>query len=303
MGVITEGPVLMEEQKSHLCRNFSREDVKKALWSIDDNRAPGPNGYFSKFFKSAWNIVGDEVCNVVLEFFATSKLLKQINTTLITLVLKVELASQVQGAFIAGRSILDNILVCQDLLKDYNNKRKAPLYCEGGRGIREGDPMSPLLFVLVLEYLTRLMRKISKLRRFRFYSRCKSLGLNHLVFADDLMLFCNGDKNYVELLLRGLKTFEKCVGLRSNVDKSALYFGNVADSIKEQILGYSGFIVSQTPFRYLGILLNARYLKNADFDGLIEKMLAKITCWSSRNLSYIARVVLVNYVLLSMHTY
>ena len=105
-------------------------------------------------------------------------------------------------------------------------------FFKGKRGIRQEDPISPLLFVIVMEYLTRLLRKIGKLRGFKFHSRWKIIGLNHLVFAHDLMLFCYGDKKSVELMMRGLKTFDKCSGLKSNPDKSAMYFGNVLVDIQ-----------------------------------------------------------------------
>ncbi|XP_021713482.1 uncharacterized protein LOC110681641 [Chenopodium quinoa] len=65
----------------------------------------------------------------------------------------------------------------------------------------------------------------------------------------------------------------------------------------------SGFVMGDMPFRYLGIPLNAKYLKVNDYDSLIDKMLMRLQCWSSRNLSYTARVTLVNSVLMSLHTY
>lgn len=50
------------------------------------NKSPGPDGFGSGFFKSAWNIVGDEVSEVVLDFLKNGKLLKQLNATLISLI-------------------------------------------------------------------------------------------------------------------------------------------------------------------------------------------------------------------------
>ncbi|XP_021738081.1 uncharacterized protein LOC110704582 [Chenopodium quinoa] len=154
-----------------------------------------------------------------------------------------------------------------------------------------------------MEYFTRLLRKIGKLNRFKFHSRCKGLRLNHLIFADDLLLFSYGDKLSIELLVRGLRTFEKCYVLKANAEKTALYFGNVPDTARSQIMLVTGFTVGEMPFKYLGLPLNARYLRIVEFDSIIDKMLNKITCWSSRNLSYSARVILVNSVLMSIHTY
>ncbi|XP_062080364.1 uncharacterized protein LOC133785126 [Humulus lupulus] len=60
---------------------------------------------------------------------------------------------------------------------------------QGGKGLRQGDPISPMLFVIVMDYLTRLLHKSSKEKDFRFHPLCKSLNIISLCFADDLLLF------------------------------------------------------------------------------------------------------------------
>lgn len=58
----------------------------------------------------------------------------------------------------------------------------------GKKGIRQGDHVSPLLFVMVIEYFSRLMSMVVDLPDFRYHPLCKNLKLNHLCFADDLMI-------------------------------------------------------------------------------------------------------------------
>ncbi|XP_021729350.1 uncharacterized protein LOC110696371 [Chenopodium quinoa] len=216
------------------------------------------------------------------------------------------LISEVQSAFVAGRSILDNILICQDVLKGYKDKQKAPR-CTIKVDLRKAYDSINWDFIrdmlTALKFPAELLRKVGSMRSFKFHSRCKMLNLNHLAFTDDLILFCYGDKKYVSLLVKALSTFEKCSGLQASAEKTAIYFGNVARVVKQEILRVSGFVEGCTPFKYLGIPLNVRSLSNSDYDSLIDKMLARITCWSSRNLSYAARCLLVNTVLLSLHTY
>uniref|UniRef100_A0A803QQG9 Reverse transcriptase domain-containing protein n=1 Tax=Cannabis sativa TaxID=3483 RepID=A0A803QQG9_CANSA len=69
---------------------------------------------------------------------------------------------------------------------------------KGEKGLRQGDPMSPLLFVLIIEYLTRLLIHKSKEKGFRFHPLCKSLGLVNLCFADDLIILCRGNEKSVK---------------------------------------------------------------------------------------------------------
>ena len=62
--------------------------------------------------------------------------------------------------------------------------------------------MSPLLFVICMEYLSRLLQHVSNNADYKFHYRCKSLKLNHLVFADDLIQFCRGDEKSIMLICK-----------------------------------------------------------------------------------------------------
>lgn len=60
-------------------------------------------------------------------------------------------------------------------------------------------------------------------QNFRFHTKCKSLRLNHLCFADDMLIFSKGDLESVLLMLRGLKTFSMASGLTTNASKSSIF--------------------------------------------------------------------------------
>ncbi|GKD96071.1 RNA-directed DNA polymerase, eukaryota, reverse transcriptase zinc-binding domain protein, partial [Tanacetum coccineum] len=113
--------------------------IKNTLFDIGINKASGPDGYTSTFFKKSRKIVGEDVCMAIKEFFSTGKLLDEVNATLISLVPKVTTPNKVSdykpiaccnSAFIQGRVIQDNILITQELLKGYDNKSR-PMVCNG----------------------------------------------------------------------------------------------------------------------------------------------------------------------------
>ncbi|XP_022015025.1 uncharacterized protein LOC110914543 [Helianthus annuus] len=156
--------VLSSHAADNMVRQITREEIKMAMFNIGDNKAPGPDGYTSAFFKQAWDIVGNEVTDVVLAFFENGKLLKQINHTILALIPKketpysvldyrpisccndvlykciskiitdrikgslVSLVSINQSAFVPGRKVSDNILLTQELMHNYHLNR-GPARC------------------------------------------------------------------------------------------------------------------------------------------------------------------------------
>ncbi|GKC33403.1 aspartic peptidase [Tanacetum coccineum] len=70
-----------------MVRNVSNEEVKIAMFSIGDDSAPDPDGFTSAFFKKSWDLVGNNICSAVKEFFNKGKLLKEINHTFLALIL------------------------------------------------------------------------------------------------------------------------------------------------------------------------------------------------------------------------
>lgn len=77
---------------------------------------------------------------------------------------------------------------------------------------------------------------MSRREDFGFHYICSALNITHLVFADDLMMFCKGEVRSVLLLIRAMKAFSKVSGLKANNDKSAIYFRNVSEEVRQRII-------------------------------------------------------------------
>lgn len=176
-------------------------------------------------------------------------------------------------------------------------------FFQGKRGLRQGDPMSPLLFVICMEYLSRLLAYAGNQKGYSFHYRCKGMALNHLVFADDLIIFCKGDYESIMWNLRSLATFAATSGLSANAGKSAIYTCNMDEGVKNQVLQETKYKEDSLPFSYLGVKISAKKLGKDECHFLIDKIAAKVRTWGVRTLSYAGRTQLVNSILLSLHSY
>nr|GEW73720.1 hypothetical protein [Tanacetum cinerariifolium] len=93
-------------------------------------------------------------------------------------------------------------------------------YFKGGRGLRQGDPISPYLFTLIMEVFSLIMkREIDKEPMFQYHFGCKSLKVSHVCFVDDLVVMCHGDTTSVGVIKRALDEFSACYGLQPNHSK------------------------------------------------------------------------------------
>nr|KAJ0213104.1 hypothetical protein LSAT_V11C400156970 [Lactuca sativa] len=372
----------------------TNEEIKAALFDIDDDKAPGPDGFSARFFKAMWSIIGEDFCMAVKEFFANGKILKEVNATVIALVPKVDSPGKVsdfrpisccfviykciskiivgrlrshlgsivadnQSAFIPGRSITDNILLSQDLVRGYHRDRgfsrcalKVDIqkaydtvngsflqkilfhygfhpamikwimqcvstssymlsmngsfhgYFEGKRGLRQGCPLSPYLFTLVMETFNLIFqRRIKNEPFFKYHWRCKKLKLTHLCFADDLMIFCHGNKISVRVIKDSLDEFARVAGLHPNFSKSHIFFGNVKAHVKRKILDTLPFVEGKLPMRYLGIPLISTRLFIRDCKRLVDKVRCRIGDWRNKYLSYAGRLQLISSVIYSLPIY
>ncbi|XP_062075488.1 uncharacterized protein LOC133779554 [Humulus lupulus] len=149
----------------------------------------------------------------------------------------------------------------------------------GRKGLRQGDPISPLLFVLVMEYLTRLLIQVSYRKDFRFHPNCKKLKLVCLCFADDLVLFCKGASSSVKIIKECFTSFSLASGLTANMAKSQVYGGGLTEEDSKNIVTRLQFAEGSFPLKYLGVPLRPTKWKAGDCALIIKKIHPKLHSW------------------------
>ncbi|KAH0769685.1 hypothetical protein KY290_013666 [Solanum tuberosum] len=266
------------------------QEVKEYVFSLDPDSAPRPDGLSGCFYQAAWNIISSDVHKVVISFFSGDILPKKIIHTCLVLIPKIDhpqsfsdlrpislcnvsskivskilnarlasilprIISKNQTGFVKGRTILENIILAQEIISDINKPNRGgnmvikldmtkaydrvswsfmclalrkmgfsenwihiiysflsnnwySVIINGGiygffkssRGLRQGDPLSPSLFILSVELLSHLLTGLqTKIGYKGFYMSVNGPQIKHLTFADDTIIFCNGDKRYLKM--------------------------------------------------------------------------------------------------------
>ncbi|XP_058775735.1 uncharacterized protein LOC131650011 [Vicia villosa] len=120
---------------------------------------------------------------------------------------------------------------------------------------------------------------------FNHHAKCEKMGITHLTFADDVLMFCRGDVTSVDMMMKVLHTFADTTGLIVNPKKCKVFFGEVDLETRNKIKELNTYEEGLLPFRYLGVPLTIRKLNIKHYLPLIDTILAKVKHWSSRLLS------------------
>jgi hypothetical protein len=183
----------------------------------------------------------------------------------------------------------------------------APLhFFQSSRGIRQGDPLSPLLFVVVMESLSRMLNEYMLQGLLSGFSvgikDNEALVMNHLLFADDTLIFCGAQAKHVRNLRCTFLCFEAVSGLRISLRKFELVPIGEVDDV-ESLAHILGCRIGFLPMTYLGMPLGASFKSLSIWNGVIEKVERRLASWKKLYLSKGARVTLIHSTLSSILTY
>ena len=167
------------------------------------------------------------------------------------------------------------------------------------RGIRQGNPLSPYLFILCMEYLGFLIEK--KCSNGTWCSLKASLGnikISHLFFVDDLILFAKATNEIGDVISEVLRDFCLESGQKISCAKSRIYFSpNIGADLKEEICDKLGMFETNNFGKYLGFPLKDKGAPRRQFDFVADRVMKKLAGWKTKFLSFARRAILVKSVM------
>ncbi|KAJ9682243.1 hypothetical protein PVL29_018228 [Vitis rotundifolia] len=239
-----------------------------------------------------------------------------------------EVVSKAQGAFVEGRQILDVVLIANEAIDSTLKNNESGILCkldiekaydnvdwtfiltikwcistanffvlinvtpagffQSSRGLRQGDPLSPYLFVIAMEVFSVFLKRVVQggfLSGYRVKGRSEEgVLISHLLFANDTLVFCNPSQDHLTYLSWLLMWFEVISGLRINLKKSELIPVGRVENMDDLAWDF-GCRVGNLPTTYLGMPLGAPFKSITVWDGVEERFRRRLASWKRQYLS------------------
>ncbi|GKE04119.1 hypothetical protein Tco_1396137, partial [Tanacetum coccineum] len=317
---------LITDKAANMIRCVSDDEIQSVMFSIDNDKAPGPDGYTSVFFKESWDVVGMDVCKAVRDFFSNGKLLQEINHTILSFLPKIstptrvndyrlisccnviykciskiitnrikdgldDIVSDNQSAFVPGRYISDNILLTQELMHNYHLNRGPPR-CAFKIDIQKAYDTVNWKFLEDILVAFGFHSKMVKWIMAWVTNTSFSININGNLYG-----YFKGKRGLRQgdplsriclrwILIEALDEFKRVWGLVPSIPQSTIFICNVLDHVKNDILQLMPFERGTLPIKYLGVPLISSRLLYKDCKILIERVHKRITDWKNKWLSF-----------------
>ncbi|GJV04827.1 putative RNA-directed DNA polymerase [Tanacetum coccineum] len=230
--------------------SWTSDPSQDAVWSCGSSKAPGPDGFTFKFIKHHWDTIRHNFIDMVKRFEIDGFIPKVIAKVLSNRLSKVvhSVVSEVQTAYIKGKQIIDGPLMVNEILVWASKKKErlfflkihgcldssyGSIFINGSptkefkiqKGLRQGDPLSPFLFIIAMEAL-HVSIQDAKYKGILEGVNVGSNGINisHLQFSDDALIMGTWSIDNAKNLCRILRCFYMASGLKVNFSKNSLAF-------------------------------------------------------------------------------
>ncbi|XP_074352119.1 uncharacterized protein LOC141691283 [Apium graveolens] len=212
------------------------------------------------------------------------------------------------SAFIEGRLLTDNALIAFEV-NHYIKRRTqgnngvaglkidvSKVFTQHGqvfgrvvpqRGIRQGDPISPYIYILCAEALSTIIQRYEEVGLINGCSIARGAPpVTHLLFADNCYLFFKANEGEARTIKNIIKRYEMLSGQVINFSKSAItYSPNTTAQVRENICAILEVVESRSAGKYLGLPMEVGRRKNEVFDFLTERVGKKLQGWKNKTLS------------------
>ncbi|XP_019460146.1 PREDICTED: uncharacterized protein LOC109359906 [Lupinus angustifolius] len=172
------------------------------------------------------------------------------------------------------------------------------------RGVRQGDPLSPLLFCIAEDVLSRGLSKLLVDGQISTIEGPKGIKTpSHVLYADDIFIFCKGKKRELLKIKQLLNNYSNVSGQCVNAAKSKFYSTNSSQRKIASIAQVLGFSSGSLPLNYLGVPIFLGKPRRIHLQRIADKITNKLATWKGMLLSIMGRIELVRSVIQSMLLY
>jgi hypothetical protein len=174
-------------------------------------------------------------------------------------------------------------------------------YLQSRKGLRQGDPLSPILFNVVANMLAIMIARAKEDGQVDgLIPHLVDGGVSILQYKDDTIIFMEHNLEKTLNMKLILCIFEELSGLKINFHKSEIFCFGQAKQVENEYKILFGCEIGSIPFRYLGIPIHFRKLKNREWKPIEDRFEKKLSSWIGKLLSYGDRLILINSVLTSL---